>query len=227
MFHRTGAADGGQQPADDHGRGGCRDGRRGEAEEAAADIGRDRATVVHGRLAAHVPVRADDRGGLLRAADTRRRGRRPGRAAGGRLLRRFRPVRGQRAAADGPAVGDNRQAVDQRGAVPGPDGHAERQHAHRDAAAGQAQERQAGTVAPTPGPTTPLSVGRVDHGPAGRVHGDVVSHVIPAGLARSTRFVPTPRPAPHPPPTRYGLAGSGTSRARAKRFDSPTGRARP
>lgn len=182
VFHRTGTADGGQQSADDHGRGWRRSGDRRKAEEAAANTGRDRSAVGGGGRAAtvvraacrRVPVRADGRVRLLRAADTGRRGRRPGRAAGGRLLRRFRPVRGQRAAADGQAVGDHRQAAGQRGAVPGPDGHAERQHAHRDAAAGQAQARQAGAAAPPPAPL--LSDGRADHRrPAGRVHGDVLS----------------------------------------------------
>lgn len=147
-------------------------------QEAAADSGRVRRRGVGGGGRSVGPVL----GRLVRAADPGRRGRRPDRAAGdGRLLRRFRPVRGQRAAADGQAVGDHSQTADQRGDVPGPDGHVDRQHEAGDAAARAAaapvvrtaEERAAGQ-----GGRTPLRRQQRHHAPrrfvaaTDRVHGN-------------------------------------------------------
>lgn len=106
----------------------------------------------------------------LRSADFGRRGRRSRRLPRGQLLRRVRPVRGQRAAPDpGPAVGDHRQAAGQRSAVPRPDGHADREHQDRDAAVpvdGRPQERGRQTVRGGARGVRP----RVP----GRVHGNVL-----------------------------------------------------
>lgn len=146
----TGTAVGGQRQRDvGRDRDGCGRPAGQGAQETAARVGRGgpvrRVVVVHHgqRVRAREPVRR--RGGalvgrLLRAAGAG--GRRPGRAAGGRLLRRVRPVRGQRAAADGQAVGDHRQAAGERGAVPGPDGHADGGHEDRDAAVGRCRRRR-------------------------------------------------------------------------------------
>lgn len=162
VFHRAGPTHGRQQSADGNGRGRRFGGKRKrererrrrrwerrwrkKAQETATHIGRDGADIGGGGGGgdggAIVPVPVGGRR-LLRVANTGRCGRRPGRTADGRLLRRVRSVRGQRATADGPAIGDHRQAASERGAVPGPDGHVEREHADRDAAVvvGPAEER--------------------------------------------------------------------------------------
>jgi len=175
LVHRDGSAvDVGRRHADDNGRRRRRGRENPKTEETAARIGRDGGTIGGG---------GGGGGRLLRAANTGRRGRRRDGTAGGRLLRRVRPVRGQRAPADGQTVGDHRQAADQRSAVPGPDGNVEREHEDRDAFARQTEERRDGNGgAPSRPSAVRRATPRVDR--RRRVHGDFLRRAAAVAVAR-------------------------------------------